>query len=199
MWNKYGRSAQAVEAVTEVYGLGLKRPNATRWNSVLLAAERMVRLMKDQGDDEFRKLCSKLDVPKFTAAEKAFLAEYVGVMKPVAQALNILQSEANMFMGYLLPTISILQEKLNTVHATATVCGPLVDALLSAIDRRFEGIFRDKEAIAAAILHPQFRTTWTDNQSVIEVGMRHIRHLLQATSTPEPTATASNNIATFII
>ena len=75
-----------MDAVTDVYGLGLKRPNVTRWNSVFLAVERMVRLMEDQGDDEFRKLCSKLDDPKFSAAEKAFLEEYryVGVM-------NILQ------------------------------------------------------------------------------------------------------------
>ena len=30
LWNKYGRSATAVEAVIDAYGLGLKRPNTTR-------------------------------------------------------------------------------------------------------------------------------------------------------------------------
>lgn len=38
---------------------------------VFLAVERMVRLMKDQGDGELRKLCSKLDDPKFTTTKKS--------------------------------------------------------------------------------------------------------------------------------
>jgi len=109
--------------------------------------------MNDQGDGEFHKLRSKLYFLKFTAAKKAFLKEYMGVMKPVIQALNILQSEAKMFMGYLLPMITILQEKLNSQEATVTVCRPLVNALLSAINRRFKDIFCNKEAIAAAIVH----------------------------------------------
>jgi len=37
LWNKYSRSAMAVEAVNDAYRLGLKRPNATRWNSVYMA------------------------------------------------------------------------------------------------------------------------------------------------------------------
>jgi len=53
LWNKYGRSAMAVEAVNDAYGLGLKRPNVTRWNSVFFAVERLVTLIKDQGDEEF--------------------------------------------------------------------------------------------------------------------------------------------------
>ena len=39
-------------------------------------------------------------------AEVKFLEEYISVMKPVTQALNILQSEGKMFMGFLLPMIS---------------------------------------------------------------------------------------------
>lgn len=188
LWNKYGRSALAVDAVNDVYGLGLKRPNATRWNSVFFAVERLVRLIKDQGEEEFRTLCSKLDVPRFTAAEVKFLEEYLSVMKPVTQSLNILQSEGKMYMGFLLPTISILREKLTELQATATVCLPLVHAVLAGIDRRFAEIFQDREAIAAAILHPQFRSTWTDDNAMIDLGMRHIRFLLQHSATQEPAA-----------
>jgi len=43
----------------------------------------------------------------------SFLEEYTSVMKPVVQALNILQSETKMFMGYLLPTLSILRQSLH--------------------------------------------------------------------------------------
>ena len=51
LWRKYGRSALAVEAVNDAFEIGLKRPNATRWNSVYLATERLVclRLMNEKG------------------------------------------------------------------------------------------------------------------------------------------------------
>lgn len=61
-------SAMAVEAVNDTYGLGLKRPNATRWNSVYMAAECLVRLINEQ-DDKFRKVCSKLDLTRFTTGD----------------------------------------------------------------------------------------------------------------------------------
>lgn len=121
-------------------------------------------------------------------AEVKFLEEYISVMKPVTQALNILQSEGKMFMGFLLPTISILREKLTNLQATASTYILLVNAVLAGIDRRFMEIFRDREAIAAAILHPQFRTSWTDDHTIIDLGMRHIPFLLQNSATLEPQA-----------
>ena len=182
LWNKYGRSVAAVEAVQDVYGLGLKRPNATRWNSMYMATERIVRLLNEKGEDEFRKLCSKLDVARFTTADVQFLATYVAVMKPVAQALDILQSESKMYMAYLLPTITILREKLECRRASSGTCTPLVTALLDGIDRRFGDVFNDKDTIAAAILRPKFRDNWTDDRAVIDSGLSHIRHLLSETS-----------------
>jgi hypothetical protein len=66
----------------------------------------------------------------------AFLFEYVAVMKPVAQALNILQSEKNMYLAYLLPTIGLLRDKLVAQRMSATVCKPLISALITGIDNR---------------------------------------------------------------
>lgn len=191
LWNRYGCSSLAVDAVTDAYGVGLKRPNSTRWNSVFHAVDRHVRLVNDKGDDEFRKLCVKLDVPKFTPAEKEFLEDYAVAMKPVTQALNILQSEAKMYMGYLLPTICILREKLVSLQTTRSSCLPLVAAVLAGIDDRFAPIFGDKDAIAAAILHPQFRNTWTDNEAMVDSGIRHIRSLLQSSVSLEQTQSSS--------
>jgi len=91
-------------------------------------------------------------------------------------------------MGFLLPTISILREKLTNLQATASTYILLVNAVLAGIDRRFMEIFRDREAIAAAILHPQFRTSWTDDHTIIDLGMRHIPFLLQNSATLEPQA-----------
>ena len=154
---------------------------------------------KDHGENEFRKLCAKLYVARLTNTEVAFLEEYVCIMKPVTQALNILQTETKMYMGYLLPTICILQEKLHDLEATSAICKPLITAMLEAIERRFAEIFVDKEAIATAILHPHFRTTWTDNQAIIDLGLRHIRFLLRTTATMEPEATTGTDHFTCFI
>lgn len=92
-------------------------------------------------------------------------------MKHVAQALNILQSEKKAYLGYLLPTLSALLEKLQKRREKATACIPLIDALLAGIRKRFGSTFADKQAIAAAILHPTFASTWTSDAAVLESGM----------------------------
>ncbi len=178
LWNKYGRSSVAVEAVIDTCGLGLKKPNQTRWNSVFLAVERLLRLVSEKGEDVFHSMCTKLEVPRLTNGELAFLTEYASVMKPLAQALNILQCEKKTYMAYLLPTITILREKLVTKKSEATMCKPLVSALLYGIDQRFSDLFGDSEAMAAAILHPKFRTGWTDDKLKVDQGLQHIKHLL---------------------
>jgi hypothetical protein len=178
LWNKYGRSAKAAEVVNDACGLGLKRPNATRWNSVFLAVERLVRLISEKGEDHFNSMCSKLEIPKLTSGDIAFLTEYASTMKPIAQALNILQSENKMAMGYLLPTITMLREKLITKKSLAVACKPLIAALLDGLDQRFGEIYDDPQAIAAAIIHPKFKTTWTSNQPTIEKGKQLIQDLL---------------------
>ena len=63
------------------------------------------------------------------------------VMKPVAQALNIPQSENKMFMSYLLLTVNTLQEKLVQRQATAVVCGSLITAF---IDSSFAAVYDDR-------------------------------------------------------
>ena len=46
---------------------------------------------------------------RLTPAEIAFLKEYAKTMKPVAKAVNILQGQANVQMGWLVPTITLLK------------------------------------------------------------------------------------------
>ena len=141
-----------------------------------MAVERLLKLVNESGDDAFHKLCGKLNVPKFTPCELAFLTEYVTVMKPVAQALNILQAEKKMYMGYLLPTITVLRHKIMMNAGSVKFCQPLVVALLDGIANRFEGTFCSSELIAAAILHPKFKMSWTDDSKTLEKGVQYIKH-----------------------
>ena len=62
-----------------------------------------------------------------------------------------------------------------------------MSAPLQGIDERFYYLFilllfGDSEAIAAAILHPKFRNSWTDNQQTFEKGLQLIKDLLSTTA-----------------
>ena len=97
-----------------------------------------------------------------------FLKDYAEVMKPVAQALNILEGEnqSNAYMGYLAPTISLLKKKLHKKNVTIPSLKPLFNALRAGLDKRFSYVF-DDEKIITAIVHPKFKNTWTNDQNVL--------------------------------
>ena len=59
-------------------------------------------------------------------------------MKPIKDALDVLQNEKNFGMGYLLPTIDLLRDKLTSLtgDTSITICQPLVNTLLDAIHFR---------------------------------------------------------------
>ena len=92
-------------------------------------------------------------------------------MKPFAQALDILQSELNCFMGFLLPTLYQLIHKLEKVQLGLKYCNSMAKALIDGIKKRFLSMLNDKELIGAAILLPQFKTDWTSDKAVIDKGM----------------------------
>ena len=110
---------------------------------------------------------------RFKQAELEFLKDYACVMKPVPQALNILQGEnnnSNAYMGFLAPTISILKKKLHQKKSSTPGLEPLADALLSGIEKRFKSMLADEKIIAAAILHPKFKDQWTEDNDLLQKG-----------------------------
>ncbi|XP_057197189.1 uncharacterized protein LOC130558653 [Triplophysa rosa] len=182
LWYKCGRSTLAAETVEDACSFQLLRPNATRWNSLFLAVERLLRIMKEKGEGAIRGICTNLKVPMFNPAEFAFLTEYAAAMSPVAQATNVLQAEANAMMEWLLPTINLLTVKLDRVKLPLKYCKPLVDALQVGIKNRFGHMSGDPELIAAAILLPKFRTAWTKDESTIKTGIDYMRQHIEEPS-----------------
>ncbi len=63
LWNKCGRSAAAAEIIEDVCKIQMIRPNTTRCNSLFLAIERVLRIIKDQGDGAIRTVCTSLKLP----------------------------------------------------------------------------------------------------------------------------------------
>lgn len=72
---------------------------------------------------------------RFNPAELGFLAEYTAVMKPIAMALNILQGESSVHMGFLLPTLYQLQEKLKRLELSCKMCRPLPETFWRCHER----------------------------------------------------------------
>lgn len=56
-------------------------------------------------------------------------------MKPIAQALDILQGDKHVSLGYLLPTISAINKSFNEMN-NLSLCRPLVNALKKGTDKR---------------------------------------------------------------
>ncbi len=107
---------------------------------------------------------------RFTPVELAFLTEYAKTLSPVAKALDVLQGETRVQMGWLAPTITLLRTKLQHLHVASKICEPLIAALLSGLEKRFDEMLADPELIAAAILVPKFKTCWTSDENILKLG-----------------------------
>lgn len=91
-------------------------------------------------------------------------------MKPVARAIEMLQSEKNAYMGWLLPTLQELMNKLEKAQKSSVHCKSLASAIIEGIRNRFRMMMVDPLLIAAAISHPKFKTDWTTDNAVIQTG-----------------------------
>ncbi|XP_058254518.1 uncharacterized protein LOC131359012 [Hemibagrus wyckioides] len=185
--NKCGRSAAAAEIVEDMCKIQLIRPNTTRWHSLFLAVERVLRIIKDQGEGAIRTVCTSLKLPMSSPVEIAFLEEYAGTMSPLDKALNILQAEIDVQMGWLLPTLTLLILKLDRIRISSRYCKPLVDAIQGGLQQRFGNMLVEPEFIAAAILVPKFKTSWTADEHIVKLGLDYIKdHLEEETSNETP-------------
>lgn len=58
-------------------------------------------------------------------------------MKPLAQALDILQSKSGMYMGFLLTVLKTLQEKLEKLDKSGFMhCQSLIAAIQQGLNKR---------------------------------------------------------------
>nr|XP_020481131.1 uncharacterized protein LOC109974981 isoform X1 [Monopterus albus]XP_020481132.1 uncharacterized protein LOC109974981 isoform X1 [Monopterus albus] len=98
-------------------------------------------------------------------------------MKPVVKALNILKSETDTHTGWLLSVMFQLQAKLSRLETSSKMCLPLIRAVQDGVQKRFE-MMHDPELIAAAILLPKFKNTWTERAEIIEAGLVYVKQNL---------------------
>jgi len=156
LWNKQNRSTSAAEKIKEAISNLLPTPGDTRWNSVYDAVAKVYDLLlTPEQETKFDKLLDELEIKRLQPVHKTFVAEYVDVMRPVCCALDVLQGQQVVGLGYLLPTISVVKHQLSSITGrstnTLTVCKPLITALQTGNDKWFGPMFADVNAQLAAV------------------------------------------------
>ena len=174
LWNKQGRSTQFADLVHEKFKLYFVVPNSTRWNSVFHSMERIQRFLEISMEN-LGTLMSELNIPPFTTAETTFIGEYCDIMKPVAQALDILQGDKHAYLGFLLPTITLLKKKLRSKGSGAHYCRELAEALCRGLEKRFDSQLDDKRALLSAVSSPAFKLGWIEAEEDKDRARRLLR------------------------
>lgn len=104
---------------------------------------------------------------RLSPVEIAFLEEYARTLSPVAKALNILQAEIDVQMGWLLPTLTLLISKLDRIGITSRYCKPLVDALQKGLQQRFGNMQSQSllrlQSLSRNLKHPGHRMKTLSN------------------------------------
>uniref|UniRef100_A0ABM5FHD7 Uncharacterized protein isoform X3 n=1 Tax=Pogona vitticeps TaxID=103695 RepID=A0ABM5FHD7_9SAUR len=164
LWSRQNQSIQFAEYIHEQCGTYLKVPDKTRWNSTFDALKQLNEFLATAPEkvDDVMEHCS---LDRIAEAERVLLQEYMEIMGPLARALDILQRENSMFMGYLLPTLYSLDRKLQRLENKPepyTYCLPVLRGLRSALRKRFDSVWEDKDLLLAACLHPFFKLDWLE-------------------------------------
>ncbi|XP_076279983.1 uncharacterized protein LOC143208919 [Lasioglossum baleicum] len=161
LW-KAAMRPKLAEEIQRIIGHALKRPGETRWNS-LYDSMRQLSENRDKLTDVGRVLGVRniLGENDFT-----YIEEHLKCTSPIAEAIDILQGENNIFYGTLLPCLLSLRRKLQVLTEKRwTFCGSLSVHLLASLETRFKDHFGFATAEAdnagiAALSHPHFKNRW---------------------------------------
>lgn len=156
IWSKCHHLQVGMVAAEEIGKMALVVPSVIRWNVEYCAVQKIVSLT----ERELTELCARLEVPRMQPEEMAFLKEYITVFHPLAFALELFQAEQKCYLGLVIPTVLSLKNKLNEQKDAANYLGEVINAIVVAIDVRFQELFASTEAKFATATTPQFRLWW---------------------------------------
>jgi hypothetical protein len=135
--NKQTSSSLNSDIIKQHIGQLFIQKNETRWNSEYYAIRCIERLLRKK-NRAMKRLFDELRITPFTPNEEQFMKEYTRIMRYITDALDVLQGEKNIGLGYLLPTIALLKKKLALLQDDASIihCQSLITGLLDAISAR---------------------------------------------------------------
>jgi len=144
-------------------GHQLSRPGDTRWNSLYDSLKQILK-NKEKNCELFDALGLKNSMLK--DSEYIYIEEHLKCVGPLAEALDILQGENNIFYGFVFPVIFSLRRKVQHLLLNDwRYCEPLVNSILTSIENRFSNLVNlntieaDNAAIVA-LSHPKFKNRW---------------------------------------
>lgn len=125
-------------------------------------------------------MCDALDVVCFIKIDIEWLEEYIKVLEPLANCLDILQGEKNMYLGYLIPSINQLIKKYVTMKNDVylKICGPLIPILIENLEKRFEAQLNDTFLIIASVSHPFFKIEWFENNVLKDIAINKFKSVV---------------------
>jgi hypothetical protein len=129
---------------------------------ILMANKKIVPLFRDK---LLSLMSSFKNVEPFTEDDIIFLREYEHVMSSVANALDRIQGEKHAYLGCLVPIITLTHSKLVELSTDGSIihCRPLVEALISGLEKRLMRVREDKEYQLATAFHPRFKLAWLNS------------------------------------
>jgi len=195
LWNSVSRSPKLNDAVDSIIGKTFIQPTCTRWCSEYYAVQRIL----DIGLDKVVECQTALQLSKMTEADMKFLDSYVSIMKPIADAMKLLEGESDCYLGCVIPTIMGLMKKLQSNSDPAMK--PLVNAVIAGLKSRFDSVLTDQEYITAAILHPRFKLAFLPSSDAQlqqrELLIGYVQRVSEEMNkNAQPSASASSQSAT---
>ncbi|KYN17841.1 hypothetical protein ALC57_09880 [Trachymyrmex cornetzi] len=135
----------------------------TRWNS-LFDSLQQIHSIKEKNVQLHRELGIKKPIK---CTEFDHIQEYLMCAAPVAEALDIMQGENNMYFGIVLPCLFALRKKLKTIKRknNLTYCKTLIETYINSVETRFSQFYdlntpEAESAAIAALSHSRFKNKW---------------------------------------
>ena len=137
IWSLQNCSTKFSDEVHDKPKKTLVTPTATRWNSTFDSVQRILKL-RDSDSMGLAAVFDAGNVAPLKAQESAFLNEWAKVMSPLAMALDHLQGDSTMYLGYVLPMIIYLKSYLKEEMEAADKCKLLADVILKGVQKHFD-------------------------------------------------------------
>lgn len=157
-------SPETSKILGDALGHTLSRPKETSWNSlydslrqILKAESRISQVYRFTNTDQPLQL---------TDSDFTYIREYVECSAPLAELLDILHGEEDVYFGIVMPSLSSLKYKLQQLQQKQWIyCQPVIDCYLNSVQNRFAEFFNISTPLAetatiAAFANPHFKKRW---------------------------------------
>lgn len=95
--------------------------------------------------DKIKALFKHFGIPYFRPAEEELIREYVKVMEPISEMLNVLKAEIKVSVGYF--TLTVLLDKMKALKESGNIkhCKLVFLKIIDSIKLRFKDSFNDEK------------------------------------------------------